>query len=404
MADVFIEIAGVRFENPLFAASGSATNCGEKIKQIAKEGNPGGIVTKSVSVDVGQKWGRGSKQPTPLCWPWLHDKPQPGMVIVCAKGEIHTCEDWFEREMPIAKEGKVPIIASISGSHNLMEWVYLAENFTKAGAAMIELNFGTPHASQWGHGAVLLFTGVGEEIVRVVKQASGLPVMVKLPYLSGADCVKYGKMLKEVGVDGLKVCMPVAGMTIDVETGIPPMGLGSRSGIVAGPSHKPLAVYNTYVLSQATGLPIVGSGGACNAKDVIEFIMAGASGVEICTWMMLKGPELFLKINREITQWMGRKGYSKIDEFRGISLKYSGREEWSDHPYTAQVDTERCNGCGQCETVCYWAVGKAEAAVRVSPKTKKAVVDPSKCEGCGYCFSHCPRRAIGLKDWGKRLL
>lgn len=404
MADISVQIAGVRFENPLFAASGSATNCGEKIKRIALEGRPGGIVTKSVSIDVGQKWGRGSKQPTPLCWPWLHDKPKPGMVIVCAKGETRTCEDWFEREMPVATEGGIPIIANISGSHNLSEWVYLAENFTKAGAVMVELNFATPHAGPWGHGAVLLFTGAGSEIVHAVKQATSLPIMVKLPYLSGADCLKYGKILKEAGVDALKACMPVGGMTIDIETGIPPMGIGAKSGIVGGPSHKPLAVYNTYVLSQSIGLPIVGGGGVCNAKDVIEFIMAGATGVEICTSMMLEGPELFLKLNQDLAKWMEKKGYSTIEEFRGISLKYYGKEEWSDHPYRAQVEIDKCNGCGQCETVCYWAVSKPEGAIHVDRERKKAVVDPSKCEGCGYCFSHCPTRAITLKDWGKRFI
>ena len=154
MIDISIEIAGVRFDNPLFAASGSATNCGEKIRRIAFEGKPGGIVTKSVSVDVGQKWGRGSKQPTPLCWPWLQDRKFPGMVVVCAKGEILTCDDWFEREMPVAVEGGVPIIASVSGAPSMVEWIYLAENFQRSGAVMIELNYQDAYGRDlsWYHG------------------------------------------------------------------------------------------------------------------------------------------------------------------------------------------------------------------------------------------------------------
>ena len=403
MADLSIQIAGAKFDSPVFAASGSATNCGEKIRRIALEGKPGGIVTKSVSVDVGTKWGRGSKQPTPLCWPWSHEKKYLGMVVVCAKGEILTCEDWFETEMPKAKEGDVPIVASVSGGPSIVEWPYLAENFERLGASMIELNFGTPHARAWGHGAVLLFSGVAAEIVRTLKKTVKVPLMAKLPYLSAADCVKYGGMLKEAGIDAFKVCMPLGAMTIDINTGIPPMGVSTKSGILAGPPHKPLAIYNTYILSQEIGLPIIGSGGVCNYKDVIEYIMAGATGVEICSWMMIKGPKLFRDITARLRNWMDENGYSAITDFQGISHKYSGLEEWSENPYIAKVDIDKCNGCGQCETVCYWAKGRSpESAISVDRETKKAVVDADKCEGCGYCYSHCLQGAISLQGWGTR--
>lgn len=403
LADISVKIAGLKFENPLFAASGSATNCGEKIRRIALEGKPGGITTKSVSVDVGMKWGRGAKQPTPLCWPWDHEKKYLGMVVVCAKGEVLTCEDWFEREIPKAKEGGVPIIASVSGAPSIGEWTYLASSFEKVGASMVELNFGTPHARAWGHGSVLLYSGVAEDIVRILKETVEIPIMAKLPYLTAGDCITYGNILKKAGIDALKVCMPPGAMVIDIETGLPPMGVSTKSGILAGPPHKPLALYNTYILSQETGLPIIGSGGIRSYKDVIEFIMAGASGVEICSWMMIKGPQLFAQVNAELSSWMDQKGYSAIRDFQSISQKYSGVEEWSDNPYIAIVDVDRCNGCGQCETICYWAKGREPAsAIRVDPLTKKAVVDPDKCEGCGYCYSHCMRAAISLEGWGRR--
>ena len=404
MVDISISLGGVKFDNPLFAASGSATNCGEKIRKIAMEGAPGGIFTKSVSVDTGQKWGRGDKQPTPLCWPWITGPGRLGMTVITAKGEPYTCDDWFESEMAIGKEGGVPIIPSVSGSHNLAEWVYLFSNFEKTGAAMLELNFGTPHAGPWGHGAVHLYSGFGIEVLKLAKKTVGIPVMVKLPYMNGADCVKYGKQIEEAGADALKVCMPLQGMVIDIETGIPPLGLASRSGILPGPPAKPLALYNVFVLANTVKIPILGSGGVCHGRDVIEYIMAGASGVEICTWMMIKGPDLFHKINREITEWMKEKGYQRIDEFKGISLKYAGVEEYHDHPYSAVVDSEKCTGCGQCETICTWVVPKLPAAVQVDRESKKAIVDLKTCQGCGYCFSHCPAKAISLKGWGKRVI
>jgi dihydroorotate dehydrogenase (NAD+) catalytic subunit len=72
--------------------------------------------------------------------------------------------------------------------------------------------------------------------------------------------------------------MPAQGMAIDIETGIPPLGIGSRSGILPGPPHKPLALFNVFVLASKVKIPIIGSGGVCNGRDVIEYIMAGAIG------------------------------------------------------------------------------------------------------------------------------
>jgi dihydroorotate dehydrogenase subfamily 1 len=406
MVDISIEIGRAKFDNPLFAASGQATNCGEKIRKIALEGKPGGIFTKSISVDSGQNWGRGNKQPTPLCWPWITGTGRLGMTVVTAKGEPYTCDDWFENEMAIAKEGGIPIIPSISGSHNLSEWAYLSTNFEKAGAVMLEVNLGTPHAGSWDHGAILLYSGVAPEIIKLVKKTVKIPVMAKLPYTSnGTECIRYGKQIEDAGADALKVCMPAQGMAIDIETGIPPLGIGSRSGILPGPPHKPLALFNVFVLANAVKIPILGSGGVCNGKDVIEYIMAGASGVEICTWMMIKGPKLFNQINNEIVEWMEKKGYQKIEDFKGIALKYAGVEEYHDHPYSAVVDPEKCTGCGQCEEICTWLCQpKLPAAIQVDQESKNAIVDLKKCIGCGYCFSHCPTKAISLKGWGERPL
>jgi dihydroorotate dehydrogenase subfamily 1 len=404
MVDISINVAGVKFDNPLFAASGQATNFGEKIKKLALEGKPGGVFTKSVSVDTGQKWGRGAKQPTPLCWPWMTGKGRLGMNVICAKGEPYTCDDWFETEMAIGLKGGVPIIPSVSGSSNLAEWAYLAPNFEQAGAVMLELNFGTPHAGPWEHGAVHLYSGRGLDILKHVRKLVNIPLIIKLPYMSnGPELVKCAKQLVDAGADAFKVCMPAQGMTIDIKTGIPPMGLASRSGILPGPPHKPLAIYNVFTLAEAIKIPIIGSGGVCDGKDVIEYMMAGASGVEICTWMMIKGPKLFHQINKEIKEWMQAKGHRTIEDFRGVSLKYAGIEEYHDNPYSAVVDEEKCTGCGQCETICTWLCQPTlPAAIQVDKKSKTAVVNLEKCIGCGYCFSHCPTSAITLKDWGKR--
>jgi len=407
MVDISIELAGRRFDNPLQCASGQATNLGEKIKKIAIEGNPGAIVTKSISIDQGGNWGRGSKIPSLACWPWTGRQVElPGKtkgkvcVVSCSRGEPFTPEDWFYRELPVALEGNVPVIGSCGGAPDMAQWEYLSAELEKAGCSMIELNFGTPHAHQWGHGAVILFSGFAFKVVETVKKKVNIPVMVKLPYLSEGDCIMYGKEMERLGADAIKACMPVGATSIDIETGVPPLGIGSRCGIAGGPSHKPLALMNVFVLAQHISIPIIGSGGVCNGRDVIEYIMAGATGVEICTWMMLKGPKLFHQVNKEIIEWMEEKGYESLDEIRGKALKYAGKFEYE--PYTPIVNEDLCNGCGQCETLCTWVVHCLPPAIRVDKSTKKAVVDTEKCEGCGRCYVYCPQDAVTIKHWERR--
>jgi len=128
--------------------------------------------------------------------------------------------------------------------------------------------------------------------------------------------------------------------------------------------------------------------------------MAGATAVEICTWMMVKGPKLFHQVNKEIIEWMEGKGYSSLGEIKGKALKYAGKEEYE--PYAPIVNEDLCNGCGQCETLCTWVIHSLPAAIRVDPSRKKAVVDVNRCEGCGRCYVYCPEDAIILKDWAKR--
>ena len=407
MVDISVELAGIKFDDPLQCGSGASANSGEKIKKIAIEGKPGAIVTKTISVDMGLHWGRGSRIPVLGSWAWTGRQSEIGKksngkvcVVSVSRGEPFTCEEWLNREFPIAMEGKVPVIGSAGGAADMGQWLYLTKEFEKAGCVMVELCFGTPHAHQWGHGAVLLYSGFAFEIVKAVKKNINIPVIVKLPYLSEGDCIKYGKEMERVGADAIKACMPVGAMSIDIETGKPPLGIRSRIGIAGGPSHKPLAIMNIFALAQHVSIPIIGSGGVCNGRDAIEHIMAGATALEICTWMMVKGPKLFREVKREMIEWMERKGYNSLDEIRGVALKYAGKEEYE--PYYPIVNEELCNGCGQCETVCTWVVHRLPAAITVDKSKRKAVVNDERCEGCGRCYAYCPEDAIVLKDWGKR--
>ena len=136
---------------------------------------------------------------------------------------------------------------------------------------------------------------------------------------------------------------------------------------------------------------MVGGGGIESGADAISMIMAGATCVQLLTAAMLGGISVFNKIDLEIRDWMKRKNYSDLSEFRGTSLKYLG--ESNTVPHCAIVNATLCNACGRCQVVC------PHDAIHVEPKRPPAVVTVQNCAGCGLCWYECPIHAIELKGF-----
>ena len=202
--------------------------------------------------------------------------------------------------------------------------------------------------------------------------------------------------LLEPYVDGFTCINSLGpGLIIDPESVSSPMGSKFGYGWMSGPAIKPLALRSVFEVARATDKPVIGVGGVTSGTDVIEFMMAGASLVGVCTAAILKGPGVYGKIAAEAGQWLDAHGYSSIDEVRGLYLeKYRvGQRVVTGLESAARVDPARCKMCTLCERVCMYEAMHA-------PVKQTAWVEEEHCAACGLCISVCQFDAIELVGRG----
>jgi len=364
MANLAVEIAGLRFANPVLPAPGPPVWDGEAMVACA-EGGAGGIVSKTVSV-----------QPAAA--------PTPNMAQV--RGGFLNAELWselpmeqfIEREYPLAKETGLPLIVSLG---------YTAEEI----AAL------APRVRPFADGLELSTHYIGDdpapmmEAIRAAKEAVDVPVLVKLsPF---RDMKAAAHAAAEAGADGI-VAINSFGpcLGVDVETGRLLMGSKEGYGWLSGPALKPLALRCVFDVARAVDLPIVGVGGISRGGDAIEFFMVGASAVGVCTAAILKGPQVFGKIVRGIEKWLDEHGYGSVEQVRGLAIRRWEEREFRTAHLPPKLDLEACTGCGLCEASCvYDAIHVVDEGAG-----SLATITPEKCCGCGLCVTRCPVRALSL--------
>jgi len=254
-----LTLTGLKLKNPLMLAAGIMGTTGGSLKRIAQAG-AGAVVTKSIG--TAPKAGHSNPSMVEVDCGYLN-----------AMGLPNPSYRNFQEEIDTAKEGGVPVIASIFGAS--------ADEFSEIAGALradaFELNVSCPHAHGYG-------TEIGtepalvEEITSAVKGAVRVPVWVKLtPNVT--DIKSIGLAAQQGGADALVAINTVRGMAIDIESGYPI--LGNKFGGLSGRAIKPVAIKCVYDLYEALDIPVIGAGGISDWQDVVEFIMAGARAVEI---------------------------------------------------------------------------------------------------------------------------
>jgi len=192
------------------------------------------------------------------------------------------------------------------------------------------------------------------------------------------------RLAQDAGADGIAAINsfgPV--LALDIETGMPRLGGQNGYGWLSGPALKPLAVRCVRDIARAVDLPVIGVGGITRGTDVVEFLMAGASAVQVCTAAILRGPSVFGKIARELDTWLDAHGHASVTEVVGTALT----QGWPDGRAPIPVlDLDACNGCGICETSCvYGAIHVVE---------NRIALDGERCSRCGLCVTRCRRDAL----------
>jgi len=300
MAHLSVSLCGLMMKNPTMLASGVLDETGRSMLEVAKAG-AGALVTKSVGKEPRQ--GHGNPSIVELQYGLINAMglPNPGMEIYAA-------------EVKEAKKGGVPIIGSVFGGTE-DEIAELAGLMSRAGADAVELNLSCPHAK--GFGAELGSTPeLVESICRKAKKQVRIPLLAKLtPNTSSISSLAVAA--ERGGADAVVAINTLKAMAISPEARMPI--LANKFGGLSGPAIKSIGVRCVYEIFESVKIPIVGVGGISSGRDALEYVMAGATAVQIGTAVWTEGLDVFNKTSREIMQFMEENGFESVKDMVGVA-------------------------------------------------------------------------------------
>jgi len=213
----------------------------------------------------------------------------------------------------------VPVIVNVAG-YSVEDYVFVVEALDgTSGVVAFELNVSCPNVE----GGMLFGSdpALAAEVTRAVKDATDKPVIVKLTPNAPNDVVAVAQACEAAGADGLTAINTILGMRIDVAKKRPILGTGS--GGLSGPAIRPIAVQMTYQVAQAVSIPIIGAGGITNANDALEFLMAGASAVQVGT-ATFADPTAPLGVIEGLAAYVRAQGLASIRDIVGAALPRAG--------------------------------------------------------------------------------
>ena len=302
--DLAVEAArGLRLKNPVLTASGTFGQ-GVEYAELIDVSRLGAFVNKGTTVLArpGNPQYRIAETPSGI----LNSigLENPGAAGVAKK----YAKAWAQLD--------VPVIVNVAG-YSVDDYVAVVSEF--AGIASVvayELNVSCPNVK----GGMLFGCdpGLAADVTRAVKQETDKPVIVKLTP-NAPDVVAVARAVEQAGADGLCAINTVLGMRIDTKKRRPMLGTGS--GGLSGPAMRPIAVHITYQVAQAVSIPIIGAGGVTNTEDALEFLMAGASAVQVGT-ATFADPLAPLKVIEGLAAYVRANGLSSIRDVIGAALPH----------------------------------------------------------------------------------
>ena len=294
------EIAGLKLANPTMLASGILGYTGLSLKSVIEAG-AGAVVTKS----MGLEQRTGYPNPTVV---------QVDCGLLNAMGLPNPGISHFKEEMKQLKNSGVPTIVSIYG-YSAEEFATVAETAAEIGADAIELNVSCPHVKKAG-AEIGCDPHLLTEIVREVKKKVDKPVIAKLTP-NVANIGEIAEAAEKAGADAITAINTVKAMSIEIETGRPL--LANKFGGLSGPAIKPIAVRCVYDVYSSVDVPVIGCGGISSWQDAIEFMLAGASAIQIGTAIAFKDVNVFSSVAKGIDTYLQRKGFRNVKELVGLA-------------------------------------------------------------------------------------
>jgi len=396
MANLSTNYVGLKLKNPLLAASATETKDAKTMKKCIDAGF-GGVVVKSLygtSIAVARKWHRPRFQL--LNWhPKSTDplKAPDGFILYSVEqGSQFNYDEWRDdvnRAKDVIGDKGVVIGSIMAGS--MSDWPEMCEVVRKTNMDALEIDLSCPHMKETHKDSGVELGADPEhaaEITKLVIENVNVPVIAKLTPQT-ANLVLVAKRIEEAGAAAITCHNRMMALDINIETASPTVW--PSYGGWGGPWMMP---YNLAWLTKIYAdvkIPISSTSGVWKWQDIIAAIMAGATTVQSCTAILVKGFDVVKEWLDNMNAWMDDKGYKSLDEIRGAVMKnlISGAQLKRGQPGVhAVVDEGKCTGCLWCEKICLYEAITVEDAV--------AEVNEDKCDGCGMCGQVCPSKAISM--------
>jgi dihydroorotate dehydrogenase (NAD+) catalytic subunit len=297
-----VDIDEITLRNPTMLASG-ILGISQSIFERLYDENIGGIVTKSISVEPM----KGYPNPTII--------PLSGGSYLNAVGLSNPGVNAFSEEL--SQNKNIPIFISLVGSSE-KDFAKMIRVFDSLNIIGYEINLSCPHVSKMG-------MEVGDDLEAVTKIVSTArkntkkPISVKVG-VGSVDVIELARTAIDAGANIITAINTLRAMSIDVETMMPI--LSNRIGGLSGTAIKPIGIRCVYEISKNLKVPVIGCGGISTWQDVVEYMLAGASAVQIGSVLGSAGPRIFNSITKDLKKYIERKGIMKISEIVGIAHKY----------------------------------------------------------------------------------
>jgi dihydropyrimidine dehydrogenase (NAD+) subunit PreA len=387
MPDLSVNLGGIQSPNPFWLASAPPTNSGYQVMK-AFDAGWGGAVWKTLGVpivNVSSRYGainyRDSRMVGFNNIELITDRPLQDNL-----DDIEEVKKHFPDR---------PIIASLM-VQSQEEWHQIVRDVQNAGCDGIELNFGCPHGMcERGMGsAVGQEPGVLTTITSWVKEVATVPVIVKLtPNIT--DIKEPARAARAGGSDAISLINTIqslVGVDIDNFVPYPVVDGSSTNGGYCGPAVKPIALNMVKECAQDAkiGLPISGIGGIENWRDAVEYLLLGATTVQVCTAVMHYGFGIIREMIPGLEQYMLNKGFNSVSEMVGKALPNVTSWEHLNLNYQiiAEIDDNKCIQCQLCYIACedgaHQAIGLPQNGSRIP------YIIEENCVGCNLCSLLCP--------------
>ena len=390
MADIAVELAGIKSPNPFWLASAPPTNSGYQIMR-AFEAGWGGAVWKTLGDPIVNVTSRFAG----LDW-------NGGRMLGMNNIELITdrpLEDNLREIREVKKRfPERPIIASLMEVPSREKWHALVNKVQDAGVDGFELNFGCPHGmSERGMGSAV---GQVPELIAQntawVVEAAKIPVIVKLtPNITDIrHCARGARQGGAHAISLINTINSLIGVDLETWKPIPQVDGMSSHGGYCGPAVKPIALNMVAECARdgQVGIPISGIGGIATWQDAVEFMLMGATTVQVCTAVMHHGFRIVEDMIDGLQNYLDGRGIPAARDLIGKSVQRMTTWENLNLEYKliARIDQDKCIHCNKCWVACEDAAHQCIDRIPLPGGVTQLVVDESECVGCNLCAMVCP--------------